>query len=130
MKNLFTLLFVFLLNSAWANTYYFSAVSGDDSRSPIQAQNPSTPWKSLNKLNDYFNKLKAGDAVLLKRGETFFGSINITKSGTEGSPIVISAYGNGAKPVVTALVTLSDWKANPTYKGVYDCSTNAALGDK
>lgn len=109
MKNLFTLIFVFFLFSAHANNYYFSSVSGDDSRSAAQAQNASTPWKTLNKLNAFFSSLKPGDAVLLKRGETFYGSLAVHKSGTSASPIVIGAYGSGNKPIITSLVTLSDW---------------------
>ncbi len=109
MKTLFTLLLAFCLLSARANNYYFSAVSGNDSRTPAQAQNTSTPWKSISKLNSYFNRLQPGDAVLFKRGETFYGSIIIHKSGTAGSPIVISAYGTGDKPLITSLVTLTNW---------------------
>ncbi len=101
MKRLFTLLFFFFLNSAWATNFYFSTVSGDDSRTPTQAQNSSTPWKTLNKLNSYFKNLQPGDAVLLKRGDTFYGSITVSKSGTAGSPIVVGAYGTGNKPVIT-----------------------------
>ncbi len=109
-------------------TYYFSNNSGNDLRSSDQAQNPSTPWKTLNKLNSIFPSLHPGDAVLLKRGETFYGSITVSQSGTAKSPITIGSYGTGSKPVITSLVTLSGWKQNPSYKGVYDCSPNALLG--
>jgi hypothetical protein len=61
---------------------------GNDNRTPKQAQNPSTPWKTLNKLNSYSGNLEPGDHILFKRGETFFGSITINKSGTSDSPIV------------------------------------------
>jgi parallel beta-helix repeat protein len=125
MKNIITLAFIFFLHSAFANNYYFSAVDGDDSRTPAQAQNPSTPWKTLNKLNLCFNRLKPGDAVLLKRGEIFYGSINIHKSGTAGSPIVIGAYGTGNKPVITSLVTLNNWVSKGN--GIWE-SYNPTLG--
>lgn len=109
MKNFFTLLFVFFLHTAWATTYYFSAVSGDDSRTSLQARNPATPWKSLNKLNASFSIFQPGDSILLKRDDIFYGSITIAKSGTASLPIVIGAYGTGNKPVVTSLVTLDNW---------------------
>jgi len=109
MRNLFTLLLVFSLFSARANNYYFSAVSGDDSRTLAQAQNPSTPWKSISKLNSYFSSFQPGDSVLLKCGETFYGSITVNKSGTANLPIVISSYGTGNKPMITSLVTLNNW---------------------
>src|SRR5690606_26556748 len=56
-----------------------------------------------------FSSLQPGDAVLFKRGETFYGSIYISKSGSSGSPIKIGAYGSGSKPVITSLVTLNNW---------------------
>ncbi|WP_018612352.1 Ig-like domain-containing protein [Segetibacter koreensis] len=125
MKNLFTLLFVFFLHSAWATNYYFSTVSGDDSRTAAQAQNPSTPWKTIGRLNSYFSSLQPGDAVLLKRGETFYGSITVNKSGTASSPIVIGAYGTGDKPVITGLTTLTNWVS--VGHGIYE-SYNTSLG--
>src|SRR5690606_11386231 len=78
-----------------AATYYFSSSSGDDSRSSTQAQNSSTPWRTINKLNAIFNTLKPGDRILFKRGDTFYGSINITESGSPGNPIVLGDYDSG-----------------------------------
>jgi len=89
--------------------YYFSMALGDDSRTATQAQNPSTPWKTLGKLNSYFANLKPGDSVLFRRGEQYPGSITISASGTSSSPIVIGAYGSGAKPVITGFTTVSAW---------------------
>ena len=57
--------------------FYFSSVTGDDSRSEAQAQNTATPWKSLKKLNSFFPNLQPGDAILFHRGETFDGNIEI-----------------------------------------------------
>ena len=109
MKTCSLLLLLVFSYSAHSATYYLSANSGDDSRGADEAQNPSTPWKSLSKLNSFFSSLQPGDQVLLKRGETFYGSILVNKSGTAGSPIFIGAYGSGDKPVITSLVTLSNW---------------------
>lgn len=128
MRTILSLLVVCYLQSAKAATYYFSS-SGNDSRSSTQAKNPSTPWKTISKLNSFFSSLQPGDQVLFKRGETFYGSITISRSGTSGSPIVIGAYGSGSKPVITSLVSLSGWTANSSYKGVYEC-TNSALGSE
>src|SRR5688500_11841989 len=101
MKTLLQLTLVILFASTTkATNYYFSAVSGDDSRTSTQAKNPSTPWKTLSKLNSFFPSLQPGDSVLLKRGETFYGSITVTKSGTISLPIIISDYGTGNKPII------------------------------
>ncbi|MEO6327976.1 MAG: Ig-like domain-containing protein [Ginsengibacter sp.] len=121
MKTFFVILFLYLLDSAQASNYYFSSGSGDDSRTATQAKNPATPWKTLTKLNSIFSTLIAGDSVLLKRGETFYGSITVTKSGTSIAPIVIGAYGSGSKPVVSSFVALNNWvsKGNGIWESYY-----------
>lgn len=128
MRSILFVLFVCFLQTVNATTYYFSAISGDDSRTPTEAKNSSTPWKSLNKLNSVFSSLQPGDAVLLKRGETFFGSIIVNKSGTSRSPIIVGAYGSGNKPVITSLVKLTNWisKGNGIYES-YNSSLGAAV---
>ncbi|MEJ7683883.1 MAG: Ig-like domain-containing protein [Segetibacter sp.] len=125
MKTILTLLFVCFLHSAWAATYYFSTLSGDDSRTSTQARNPSTPWKTISKLNSFFSSLQPGDSVLFKRDETFYGSVTISRSGIKGSPIVISAYGIGNRPVITGLTTLTNWA--DVGNGIYE-SYNSSLG--
>src|SRR5204863_7704089 len=116
---------VCLFNLTRANTYYFSAISGDDSRTSTQARNSSTPWKTLKKLNSFFSSLQPGDFVLLKRGETFYGSIIVNKSGTSSSPIIIGAYGTGNRPVITSLVKLTNWVSKSN--GIWE-SYNSSLG--
>lgn len=109
MKLISLLALYFLMQSTFAATYYFSATDGDDNRMATQAQNSTTPWKTLGKLNAIFSSLKPGDKVLLKRGDTFVGSIYPNVSGTAGLPILISAYGTGNKPVISGLTTLTNW---------------------
>jgi len=106
--------------------YYFSTSTGDDSRTVTDAQNPATPWKTLNKLNSFFSSLKPGDSILFKRGDIFYGSITITKSGTSLLPIVFSTYGIGNRPVITALASVSGW----TYLGggIYESSMISNAG--
>src|SRR5690349_8558108 len=89
------------------NKYYFSSSQGNDSRTVTQAQNPNTPWKTLNKLNSFFSNLKPGDSVLFKKGDVFYGSITISASGTSSLPIVLGAYGAGAKPIISGFTTIS-----------------------
>jgi len=100
-----------------ATNYYFSASSGDDSRTTAQVQNQATPWKTLNKLNSFVSQLKPGDSVLFKRGDIFFGSLKITSSGNSQLHIVFAAYGTGVKPVISGLQTLSGWTS--AGKGIY-----------
>lgn len=126
-RSFFLAMCIFLFHAAKANTYYFSSSTGSDDRSAKQAQNSSTPWKSLDKLNSFFSNLDAGDAVLLKRGDIFYGSITVSKSGSSGSPIIIGAYGSGDKPVITSLVTLTGWSADNAHRGVYQSAANQSL---
>ncbi|MEO6915257.1 MAG: right-handed parallel beta-helix repeat-containing protein, partial [Chitinophagaceae bacterium] len=84
--------------------YYFSSTTGDDNRSASQAQNSSTPWRTTGKANAVVYGLRSGDALLFKRGETFPGGLNINAAG-----VIVSAYGSGAKPIITGFATLSNW---------------------
>lgn len=101
------MLFFSIMSNATA--WYFSASEGDDSRTSAQAQNPGTPWKSLAKLNTIFSSLAPGDIILFKRGDVFAGTIFIAASGSPSNPIVLEAYGTGAKPVISGLSSLSGW---------------------
>ena len=105
------LLFISLIicHFSYAKTYYFSSGTGNDNRSNIQAQNPATPWKTLTKLNSFFNNLLAGDSILFKRGEIFYGTIIINKSGNPGTTIKLGAYGTGAKPIITGFKAITAW---------------------
>jgi hypothetical protein len=106
MKKTFLLtLFITICFAANATTYYISA-NGNDAYSGTSS---STPWKSLSKLNSFFGSLSPGDNVLLNRGETFYGNITISKSGSSGSPITIGAYGTGANPLVTGFTNVNTW---------------------
>lgn len=93
-----------------ATNYYFSSSIGDDSRTATTAQNPSTPWRSISKLNAIFSSLRPGDAVYFQRGDVFYGSIHINASGTSSNPIRIGAYGTGSAPVITGLSEVTGWR--------------------
>jgi len=116
------LMLLFLLSTTtFSANYYFSSDSGNDSYTTIQAQNLLTPWKTLAKLNSFMSNLLPGDSVLFKRGEVFYGSLTITKSGTATSPIVFSAYGLGPKPTITGLTSLTGWTAQGSNIWESDC---------
>lgn len=90
-------------------TYYFSSSIGNDSNSSTQAQNSSTPWQSLTKLNSFFSSLQAGDTVAFKCGDTFYGSIIVNKSGNISSPITLTSYGSGSQPIITGFSPVTSW---------------------
>lgn len=105
--------FVFLISLlctvlfASATDYYVSN-SGNDQNS---GTSPSSPWKSINKVNAQFSKLRPGDRILFRKGDTFYGSIVANRSGSAGAPIVIGAYGSGVKPVITGLKPVDNWRS-------------------
>ncbi len=43
-----------------------------------------------------------GSKILLKAGQTFSGNLTITGSGTAKKPIIVSSYGKGEKPIISA----------------------------
>ena len=106
-----TLVLIFLINCSFSHaaTYYFSSLTGLDSYTTTQAQNQATPWQTITKLNSIMNTLKAGDRVLFKCGETFYGVITITVSGALNNPIVFSSYGTGNKPIIDSRLALTTW---------------------
>src|SRR5437762_11309298 len=104
------LLFIFVHSFGQTHKYYLSTALGNDNNTSAQAQSPSTPWKTVSRLNTFFASLVAGDSVLFNRGEIFPGEIlATTKSGTAALPIVIAAYGSGAKPIITGFTSVTTW---------------------
>ncbi len=92
-------------------SYYVDDVNGDDSRTKIQAQNPSTPWKSLTPVNGYF--YIGGDSIKFKCGGVWRGSIKGKGGGgISKKHIVFTSYGTGAKPLFLGSLnksSVSDW---------------------
>src|ERR1035437_1608864 len=105
IKSLLLLLFIIPVFTANATTYYFSS-SGNDANNGTST---STPWQTIAKFNSVFSSRSPGDSLLFNRGDTFYGSITISRSGSAGSPIIIGAYGTGAKPIISGFTTITGW---------------------
>ncbi|MEU3460415.1 discoidin domain-containing protein [Streptomyces sp. NPDC006733] len=93
---------------AAAGSYYV-----DCSAATAGTGTQASPWKDLASVNAH--TFAPGEQILLKRGSTCTGQQLFPKgSGAAGAPIVIDAYGTGAKPAIAAggvvddAVTLSD----------------------
>jgi parallel beta-helix repeat protein len=101
------MLFVFLA-PAGATEYYVSSSLGNDSWSGMQpAPNPGQtdgPKQSLAAAESLLETVvQPGDRVLLRRGDVWSGEVSLTLSsaaGTSEDPIVVGAYGSGARPVI------------------------------
>ncbi|MFJ2376536.1 hypothetical protein ACIOZL_27800, partial [Streptomyces sp. NPDC087769] len=68
------------------------AASGKESGSRNQ------PWRTLDQVNRL--NLKTGSSILLKRGSRCTGTLAPQGTGQPGKPMMIGAYGRGAKPVI------------------------------
>lgn len=95
------------LAQAACSTYYV-APSGSDTNSGCTT---STPWKSITQVNA--TTFTAGNQILFQRGGTWTGQLQPKGSGTNGSPVIVSAYGSGAQPIIAgagaaAAFSLSD----------------------
>ncbi len=81
---------------AAGTTYFLSSSGGNDA---WDGTSPARPWQTLGRASRA--KLAPGDRLLLKRGDTFAGQLEVRSSGVAGHPVIISAYGTGPKPLVT-----------------------------
>lgn len=62
-------------------------------------RSPGRAWRTLERVDDA--SLRPGDRVLLERGGTWDGRLDVDESGVRGAPIRIGSYGTGARPRVT-----------------------------
>lgn len=102
----FILLFLLLINcyASFSQQIYYVANNGNDANNGIST---GTPFRTLAKINSL--ALAPGDQVLLRRGDTFRGTLDLTRSGSTTNPITFSAYGTGAKPIIAGSSLLTNW---------------------
>ncbi|RKR75874.1 choice-of-anchor Q domain-containing protein [Frondihabitans australicus] len=79
-----------------SHVYYVDSTSGSDTNTGLSA---TSAWKTLARVTSA--TLNPGDVVAFKRGETFTGSATISAAGTTAKPIVVTAFGSGAQPILT-----------------------------
>jgi hypothetical protein len=65
-----------------------------------------------------------GDSILLKRGDVFAGQIHDTLYGSVDHPIVIGAYGTGAKPIIYGDGRELVWEKIAGRTGYYKANLN------
>lgn len=82
---------------------FFVAADGADANS---GRSPAEAWSSTDRVNAA--KLRPGDSVLFRRGDTWAGNVVITDSGTARAPILVGAYGRGDRPRIDATTPADD----------------------
>ena len=95
--NLFVIALLVFTATASATTYYVDATDGDDSKSGTSEANA---WQNLSKVNS--TTFSAGDSILFQCGEAWAGQLWPKGSGSSGSPITLSDYGdtNNGAPII------------------------------
>ena len=89
--------------SLQATTFYIDSVGGNDENTGTSV---TAPWKTIQKLNE--SQFGPGDRILLKAASEWQGQLAPKSSGTEGSPIVIDRYSEGAMPRIDGAGTVED----------------------
>lgn len=79
--------------SANAQNYYIDSVFGNDTNNGATSDQA---WASLQRVNQH--TFQPGDQLFIKAGTTYTGQLKPIGSGTQQQPIVITQYGEGAKP--------------------------------
>ncbi len=92
---------------------YYVRNGGSDSASGTSDANA---WATISRVNTAMNStINAGDEVLFKRGDKFYGRLNSMRALTSGPNRVWGAYGTGAAPIISNYKTAipSAWVESP-----------------
>lgn len=126
MKSLILVIVFLVFNLNVSALTYYVAANGNDANS---GQSTTTPWKTIDKVNSKMTSFTAGDIILFRKGDTFFGTLLISISGTSTNYITFGAYGTGNLPVLAAYKTLTNWTPLAGYPNVWE-STYTWTQDK
>ncbi|WP_319480696.1 LamG-like jellyroll fold domain-containing protein [uncultured Draconibacterium sp.] len=126
--SLLAIFFISLAITSNATVYYVSA-NGNDANT---GTSPDQAWQSLDRVNSLTPS--PGDQILFDRGGQWYGTINLTVSGSSGNPIEIGAYGTGAKPILSGFTTITSGWTNEgngifSYPITSDSETNMVAID-
>ncbi|VGO22476.1 right-handed parallel beta-helix repeat-containing protein [Pontiella sulfatireligans] len=89
---------VLVASTSLAVSYYIDADGGSDSNS---GTSPAQAWASLSHAGS--QSYMPGDRILLQRGDTYTGKLELIEvSGAGSNPVQIATYGAGSKPVIDA----------------------------
>lgn len=93
-----------ILSESTGHTYYLDSLEGNDNNTGLSEEDA---WQSLKKASEII--YEPGDRLLLKRGSIWNGEQLYPKgSGTQESPIILSTYGEGEKPIINGNGLLED----------------------
>jgi Right handed beta helix region/Secretion system C-terminal sorting domain len=124
-KMIFFVVFSCIQFSAWSTNYYFSTSGTNTNTNSSSSANPLA-FNSFSSIS-----LQPGDTIFLKSGDIFRGQMTINASGSSTKPIVITAYGTGAAPIISGSeiinnftqATNSIFPAGKVYKAFYNTNS-------
>ncbi len=100
-------------------TYYVSSTHGNDN----SAGTEYSPWRTLAKVSR--QSFVAGDQILLRRGDEWRETLNLSSSGNSVAPITVGAFGSGAAPkIIGSLSRTGSDKWTNTGSGVWFTSAD------
>jgi hypothetical protein len=109
-------------NAALTGTHYVDNASGSGCTDTGPGTSASAPWCDFGRVNG--QTFGPGAQILLKRGDTFTGELGkLYGSGTSAVPIVLGAYGSGARPHIIGTGQAADravWIQDASYWTVRD----------
>jgi hypothetical protein len=122
-KFVLSFLFLFLFTGNSFSTVYYISASGNDSNN---GTSPGTSWQSLSKVNSVMPSAVAGDQFLFNKGDTFYGQVTITKTGSLGNEIIFGSYGSGNPPIFSGKKIITGWTqhSGSIYKAAFSDSIN------
>lgn len=104
MKKIITI-FLFLISLAgFGQTNYYVKNGGNDG---LTGLSDAQAWATLGKADDV--TFVPGDTLFIARGSTFKEQFVPKGDGDATAQVVITAYGSGAKPIITARDTVNGW---------------------
>jgi hypothetical protein len=131
-KLVLSLLLLIVVLSSQARKFYVSSI-GSDSYTSLQAQNESTPWATLSKVQSNLSAtITIGDSVLFKRGDKFKGTLFIQNKskiyfGDYSAGDLPLFWGNGAS--VSPLIYIVNC-TNITFNNIKICDTTISSTDR
>jgi hypothetical protein len=107
---------------ALTGTHYVDNAPRSHCSNAGHGTSPAAPWCDFTHLDG--QSFAPGAQILLKRGDTFTGELGkLYGSGTKAAPIVLGAYGSGARPHITGTGQVTDravWIEDASYWTVRD----------
>ncbi len=108
MRKIIIAILSLLSLQTFASNRYFSSAGSD----AANGLTPATAYATITKFNSIFSSLSPGDTCFFRSGDTWKGVQMLpNRSGSSGSPIVITSYSTGALPIISGGVTLASWSS-------------------